>query len=154
MGCRRARIATCRRSITPACYGGIASLAEAAAHLRRVDGVMMGRAAYQEPWRLLDVDRALFGEPAPAASPLSAAEALFPYVEREVAASVRVNSILRHVFGLFHSVPGARAFRRHIAVGAVQPGAGVEVLREALALIARDSAATDHIMAAGAHSVG
>jgi tRNA-dihydrouridine synthase A len=133
--------------------GGIASLAEAAAHLRRVDGVMMGRAAYQEPWRLLEVDPAIFGEPAPLASPLSVAEALIPYVEREIAAGVRVSSILRHVVGLFHAVRGARAFRRCIAVGAVQPGAGAEVIRNALALIAHDGAAMDHIMTASARSM-
>jgi tRNA-dihydrouridine synthase A len=134
--------------------GGIASLAEAAAHLRRVDGVMMGRAAYQEPWRLLDVDPAIFDEPAPLASPLLAAEALIPYVDREVAAGARVNSILRHVIGLFHAVPGARGFRRRIAVGAVQPGAGAEVLRDALALIACGGTATDDIMMAGARRMG
>lgn len=117
--------------------GGIAGLAEAAAHLGRVDGVMMGRAAYQEPWRLLAVDPALFGEPAPLASPLAAAEALIPYIEREVAAGVRVSSILRHVVGLFQGVAGARAFRRHISVAAVRPGAGAQVLREAIALVAR-----------------
>src|ERR1700681_2099698 len=72
--------------------GGIETLAQAAAHLARVDGVMMGRAAYQEPWRLLHVDPVMFGEPAPMASGREAAEALIPYVEREVAAGVRVNS--------------------------------------------------------------
>jgi len=128
--------------------GGIASLAEAAAHLERVDGVMMGRAAYQEPWRLLDVDPALFGAPAPSASPLMAALALIPYVEREVAAGVRVNSILRHLVGLFHAVPGARAFRRRIAAAAVEPGAGAQVLRDALALVARE--AMDDVATAGA----
>jgi tRNA-dihydrouridine synthase A len=133
--------------------GGIASLAEAAAHLGRVDGVMMGRAAYQEPWRLLDVDPVIFGEPAPLASPLMAAEALIPYVEREVAAGVRGSSVLRHVVGLFHAVPGARAFRRRITVGAVQPGAGAEVLRDALGLVARDGA-MDHIMTAAARRMG
>jgi tRNA-dihydrouridine synthase A len=133
--------------------GGIASLAEAAAHLRRVDGVMMGRAAYQEPWRLLDVDPAMFGEPAPVASPLLAAEALIPYVEREVAAGVRVNAILRHVLGLFHAVPGARAFRRRIAVGAVQPGAGAEVLRDALALVA-GGGLMDDVATASARRMG
>jgi tRNA-dihydrouridine synthase A len=56
-------------------------------------------------------------------------------VEREVAAGVRVNSILRHLIGLFHAVPGARAFRRHLAMAAVKPGAGVEVLRDAVALV-------------------
>ncbi len=76
---------------------------------------MMGRAAYKEPWRLIDVDSMLFGAPAPFASPQEAAEALLSYVGREVAAGVRANSILRHVVGLFHGVPGARAFRRHVA---------------------------------------
>jgi tRNA-dihydrouridine synthase A len=124
--------------------GGVATVAEAQAHLARVDGVMMGRAAYKEPWRLLEVDPALFGAPAPLASAQAAAEALMPYVDREVAAGVRVNSILRHLIGLFHAVPGARAFRRHVAMAAVKPGAGVEVLRDAVALVAvgrADSAA-------------
>jgi tRNA-dihydrouridine synthase A len=116
--------------------GGVATVAQAAGHLARVDGVMMGRAAYQEPWRLLEVDPMIFGAPAPSASPRLAAEALIPYVEREVADGGRANSILRHLVGLFHGVPGARAFRRHVATAAVKPGAGAEVLRDALALIA------------------
>jgi tRNA-dihydrouridine synthase A len=118
--------------------GGIANVSEATRHLERFEGVMMGRVAYQEPWRLLDIDPLLFGEPAPAASPAAAAEALIPYVEREVAAGTRVHSILRHVIGLFHAVPGARAFRRHIANAAIQSGAGAEVLRDALALVTPD----------------
>ncbi len=115
--------------------GGIASVESAAAHLRHVDGVMMGRAAYQEPWRLIAVDPVLFGVAPPLESPRAAAEALIPYIERETAAGVRLNSILRHVLGLFHAVPGARAFRRHIATAAVKPGAGAAVFRDALALI-------------------
>jgi tRNA-dihydrouridine synthase A len=118
--------------------GGIATVQQAAAHLTKLDGVMMGRAAYQEPWRLLDVDPLLFGAPAPMASARMAAEALIPYVEREAAAGARANSILRHAVGLFHAVPGARAFRRHLSTAAVKPGAGSEVLRDALALIAPD----------------
>jgi tRNA-dihydrouridine synthase A len=120
--------------------GGVETLAQAAHHLASVDGVMMGRAAYQEPWRLLEVDAAIFGAPAPMTTARMAAEALIPYVEREAAAGARVNSILRHVVGLFHGVPGARAFRRHVAMAAVKPGAGAEVLRDALALIAADTA--------------
>jgi tRNA-dihydrouridine synthase A len=123
--------------------GGIATLEEACAHLASLDGVMMGRAAYREPWRLLDVDPLLFGRPAPFASAREAAEALIPYVEREAAAGVRANAILRHVVGLFHAVPGARAFRRFLSTAAVKPGAGAEVLREALALIAPDHSARD-----------
>jgi len=115
--------------------GGIASLDQAAAHLQRLDGVMMGRAAYQEPWRLLAVDPLLFGEPAPFDTPRAAAEALIPYVERELALGTRLHAITRHVLGLFRGVPGARAFRRHLATQAVKPDAGIATLREALALI-------------------
>ena len=103
--------------------GGIASLEQAKAQLAHVDGVMMGRAAYQEPWRLLAVDPLLFGEPAPFASPKDAALALIPYIERELAKGVRLHAITRHVLGLFRRVPGARAFRRHLATEARKPGA-------------------------------
>ena len=96
---------------------------------------MMGRAAYQEPWRLLAVDTLLFGAPSPCSSPKAAAEALMPYIEREIAAGTRLYAIVRHLLGLFYAVPGARAFRRHLAVHAVKPGAGVEILRDALALV-------------------
>jgi tRNA-dihydrouridine synthase A len=120
--------------------GGIATVAQARAHLARVDGVMMGRAAYQEPWRLLDVDPEIFGAPAPLASARMVAEAMIPAIERAVAEGVRPNSILRHLVGLFRGVPGARAFRRHIATVAIRPGAGAEVLRDALALLAGDLA--------------
>jgi tRNA-dihydrouridine synthase A len=115
--------------------GGVASLEAAAAHLEHVDGVMMGRAAYQEPWRLLDADAKLFGAPAPVGSAMAAATVLIPYVERELAAGTRLHAITRHILGLFRAVPGARAFRRHLAVHAVRPGAGASVLADALALI-------------------
>jgi tRNA-dihydrouridine synthase A len=115
--------------------GGIDTLDKATAHLRRVDGVMMGRAAYKEPWRLLAVDP-LLGAPAPLASAREAAFAMIPYIEREVMTGVRLNSIVRHMLGLFAGVAGARAFRRHLATVAVRPGAGAEVLREALSLVA------------------
>ncbi len=96
---------------------------------------MMGRAAYQEPWRLLQIDSAIYGAPAPFASAKDAIEAFLPYVERELANGTRLHSITRHMLGLFHGVPGARAFRRHIAVNAVKPGAGIAVLREAVGLV-------------------
>jgi tRNA-dihydrouridine synthase A len=75
------------------------------------------------------------------------AEAMIPYVERETAAGVRANSILRHLVGLFHRVPGARAFRRHISIAAVKPSAGAEVLRDALALIASGGARDEAVAA-------
>jgi tRNA-dihydrouridine synthase A len=124
-----------RLDLTIILNGGIATLTQAAAHLVRLDGVMIGRAAYKEPWRLLDVDPVMFGAPAPIRSVREAAEALIPYVEREIAAGVRANAILRHAVGLFQAVPGARAFRRHLAMAAVKPGAGAEVLRDALVLV-------------------
>jgi tRNA-dihydrouridine synthase A len=115
--------------------GGIADLEAAQRHLGRLDGVMMGRAAYQEPWRLLQVDPLLFGEAAPFASPKQAALALIPYIERELSRGARLHSITRHLHGLFQAVPGARAYRRHLATAAVKPGACAGVLTEALALV-------------------
>jgi tRNA-dihydrouridine synthase A len=115
--------------------GGIGSVEEAAKHLEHVDGVMMGRAAYQEPWRLLAVDAELFGEAAPAPNATAAALALIPYIERELARGVRLHSITRHVLGLFRGVPGARAFRRHLATQAVKASANAETFRDALALV-------------------
>ena len=115
--------------------GGIGTVEAAREHLARLDGVMMGRAAYQEPWRLLQVDPLLFGEASPFASAKAAALALIPYIERELSRGARLHSITRHLHGLFHAVPGARAYRRHLATAAVKPGACAEVLAEALALV-------------------
>jgi tRNA-dihydrouridine synthase A len=128
--------------------GGIGSVEEAQGHLRHVDGAMLGRAAYREPWRLLDVDPLFFGAPAPAPSAKAAAEMLVPYIERQLARGIRLHSITRHVLGLFHGVPGARAFRRHIATNAVRPGAGAEVLIEALALVLDSGRELPHTAAA------
>jgi tRNA-dihydrouridine synthase A len=128
--------------------GGVADLDQARGHLRHVDGVMMGRAAYQEPWRLLAVDSELFGETAPFPSVKAAIEALFSYVERELARGVRLHAMTRHILGAFRAVPGARAFRRHLSVHAVQPGAGIGVLREALDLIVDTPADLTHTAAA------
>jgi tRNA-dihydrouridine synthase A len=116
--------------------GGIAAVEDALTHLAHVDGVMMGRAAYQEPWRLLAVDPLLFGEAARFSSPKEAAAALIPYIERELAQGTRLHAIARHLHGLFRAVPGARAFRRHLAGAAGNPQAGADVLRAALALVA------------------
>ncbi len=115
--------------------GGIATVEAAREHLTRLDGVMMGRAAYQEPWRLLAVDPLLFGEAAPFATAKAAALALMPYIERELSRGARLHSVTRHLHGLFQAVPGARAYRRHLATAAVKPGACAEVLAEALALV-------------------
>jgi tRNA-dihydrouridine synthase A len=115
--------------------GGIADLAEAREHLVQVDGVMLGRAAYQEPWRLLNADPELFGEAAPHAAMKDVFVAMRPYIEAELARGTRLHSITRHFVGAFHGVPGARAFRRHLAENGVKPGAGINVLRDAIALV-------------------
>ena len=122
--------------------GGVATVEQAAAHVGRVDGVMMGRSAYQEPWRLLAVDPQLFGEEAPFASQREAVEAFMPYIAAEVARGTRLHSITRHMLGLFQGKPGARAYRRHLATEAMKPGAGVQVLRDALAHV-RERAAEE-----------
>ncbi|MHC2258162.1 tRNA dihydrouridine(20/20a) synthase DusA [Bradyrhizobium embrapense] len=115
--------------------GGITSIAEAKQHLAHVDGVMLGRAAYQEPWRLLSVDSELFGETPPHATIKDVFAAMLPYIERQLAEGTRLHSITRHFVGAFHGVPGARAFRRHLAENGVRPGAGIDVLRDAIARV-------------------
>jgi tRNA-dihydrouridine synthase A len=127
--------------------GGIASVEDAARHLTHVDGVMMGRAAYQEPWRLLAVDPQIYGVPARLASARAALEAFFPYVESELARGTRLSAMTRHILGLFHGVPGARAFRRHIAINAVKSGAGIAVLRDALGEVMDERTDLAHIAA-------
>src|SRR6476661_3008896 len=127
--------------------GGIATLEQAQAELKHVDGVMMGRAAYQEPWRLLAADALLFGAPAPFASAREAALALIPYIEREIAKGARLHAITRHVLGLFRAVPGARAFRRHLATEAAKPGTSASVMADALALVVDSDADLAHIAA-------
>jgi tRNA-dihydrouridine synthase A len=128
--------------------GGIQTLEAARDHLAHVDGVMMGRAAYQEPWRLLATDPLLFGEAAPHESMKEAIKALYPYVQRELAGGLRLHAIARHLHGAFHAVPGARAYRRHLATLAVKPGAGVAVLAEALAMVLDSPAELAHTAAA------
>jgi tRNA-dihydrouridine synthase A len=125
--------------LTVVLNGGIGSVEAALSHLDRVDGVMMGRAAYQEPWRLIAVDQMVFGEPNSFASTKQAVVALIPYVERELAQGTRLHSITRHLHGLFRAVPGARAYRRALA-GAATSTAGAEFLAAALALV------SDHVI--------
>ena len=115
--------------------GGIHTLDEAERHLRHLDGVMLGRAAYQNPEMLLAVDRKLFGTAAPVATAREAVEKLIPHIEQAMAHGARLHDVTRHLLGLFRGQPGARAFRRHLATKAVQQGATTRVLREALAMV-------------------
>jgi tRNA-dihydrouridine synthase A len=142
------RLKAAHRGLAVMINGGVLDLDQVRAHLAHLDGVMMGRAAYQEPWRLLQVDPLLFGEPARFASPREAAEALIPYLERELARGTRLHAITRHVLGLFRGVPGARAFRHHLATEGVKPGADAHTFRSALALVVDIDARMAHTAAA------
>ena len=115
--------------------GGIATIEAAKEQLAHMDGVMIGRAAYHDTDLLLRVDSELFGEAPPLSSAFEVVEAFIPYVEARLAEGVRLADMTRHMLGLFAGMPGARAFRRHLATEAVQRGAGLEVLREAAALV-------------------
>ena len=121
--------------------GGIANLAQSQEHLAVMDGVMLGRAAYHDPDLLLGIDPQLFGEPAPFASPFDVVEAYLPYVSDRLAEGVRLADMTRHMLGLFAGMPGARSWRRHLATEAVKRGAGLEVLRDAMAHVSREAAA-------------
>jgi tRNA-dihydrouridine synthase A len=112
--------------------GGVVSLEAAEAHLQYVDGVALGRAAYQNPYLLAVVDRRFFAAATSPPSRRAVIEALIPYAERHLAAGGRLNNIARHVLGLYHGRPRARAFRRHIAEQAPRPGAAAGVLIEAM----------------------
>lgn len=120
--------------------GGIGSLAEAEALLAprdgvALDGVMLGRAAYQNPELLLGVDPAFYRSPAPHAEARAAVESLFPAIEAHLARGGRLSNVTRHILGLFQGRPGARAFRRLLSEEAPKAGAGLEALRAALDLI-------------------
>ena len=130
------RLKAAHPELTIVLNGGVGGVEDTLTHLQHVDGVMMGRSAYQEPWRLLAVDPLVFGEPARFASAKEAAAALAPYIARELAQGTRLHSITRHLHGLFRAVPGARAFRRHLAGAASVPHADAEYLLAALALVA------------------
>lgn len=118
--------------------GGILTLDEAATHLDHVDGVMLGRAAYQTPWVLADVDRRFYGDKSPASTRHEVLERFLPYVERELSRGTHLHSMSRHILGLFQGLPGARAFRRHISENAPRKDAGAEVITDAMALVPRE----------------
>jgi len=118
--------------------GGIGSLEEAQAHLAHVDGVMLGRAAYQTPAILLGVDAQFFGD-----APRDLSDAVVAYVDYIAARledGVPLNAMTKHMLGLFHGRPGARLFRRHLSENATRKGAGINVLRDALAYLERERA--------------
>jgi tRNA-dihydrouridine synthase A len=119
--------------------GGIRDLDVAEGELAHVDGVMLGRAACDDPWLLASVDRRFHGAAADT-DVFAAAEAMIAYAERELARGERLGLLVRPMLGLFNGRPGARAWRRHLGEGATRPGAGADVIRAALTLVARPEA--------------
>lgn len=116
--------------------GGIQTIGECRQHLQQVDGVMLGREAYQNPWMLAEVDATLFGMDKPAQSRDDIIAALIPYAQQQLARGASLNHITRHILGLYQGVPGARKFRRHLSENAYRKEAGIEVLEQAYALVA------------------
>jgi len=128
-----------RRDLVILVNGGIESLDQAEAHLRHVDGVMLGRAAYQNPMLLAEVDARFFG-----AAPVDvddAVEAYAEHVARQLAQGARLHALVKPMLGLYAGRPGARLFRRHLSEHAVRDGAGIGVLREALSFVRERRAA-------------
>ena len=121
--------------LTVSINGGIKTLDEAKAHLMHVDGVMMGREAYQNPGILAEVDRELFGTRTDALDVVSVIESMYPYIENELSQGTYLGHITRHMLGIFQGIPGARQFRRHLSENAHKAGADVEVLRQALTFV-------------------
>ncbi len=111
--------------------GGVRSLTDALDHLERVDGVMIGRAAFEDPYILAEADQRLFSDAHAMPSRHDIARAMLPYIEHALTKGARLNYITRHMLGLFHARPGARAWRRYLSENAHQWGAGVDVLETA-----------------------
>ncbi len=115
--------------------GGIETLVEAEAHLARVDGVMVGRAAYHNPYLLAEVDARIFGDDTGAPSREQVLERFTAYAERHLDDGMRLHHLTRHILGLYHGQPGARGYRRFLTEEAANRDAGIDVLKECLARI-------------------
>lgn len=131
--------------------GGIDDVESGIAHLSHVDGIMLGRSAYQTPWVLAEVDQRLYGANRLVADPLDAIRGLYDYIEGELSAGTRLHHITRHTVGLFNGLGGAKQFRRHLSQHAHRDDAGIETLENALSFIetARERAAQRADAAAG-----
>ncbi len=113
--------------------GGVTTVEQCIDHLKIVDGVMIGREAYQHPWFLHELEQAIIADdPIGPLAREQLIEDMYPYIEEQLRSGVPLNCITRHLFGLFAGQPGARAWRRYLSEHARQPGAGIEVLQRAL----------------------
>ena len=133
------RIKRERPDLTILINGGIETLEQSEEHLKHVDGVMLGRAAYQHPAMLVEVDARFFG-----GAPVdldAAVEDYCGHVERALTNGARLHGLIKPMLGLYNGRPGARLFRRYLSENAVRDGAGISVLREALAFVRERAAA-------------
>jgi len=121
--------------LTIAVNGGVKTLAEAKEHLEHLDGVMIGREAYQNPYILAEVDQQIFGVEKEVIKRSDVVKAMYPYIEQELSNGAYLGHITRHMLGLFQNMPGARQWRRYISENAHKPGSGIEVVEAALAKI-------------------
>lgn len=115
--------------------GGIRTLDAAAEHMPHLDGVMIGRAAYEDPWILADADRRFYGGEGEPLTRHGVAAAMLPYVEEQCRRGVPLNAVTRHMLGLFQGMPGARAWRRLLSENVHRPGAGPDLLMRAAAMV-------------------
>jgi tRNA-dihydrouridine synthase A len=122
-------------TLTIVLNGGIRTPQQARDQLALVDGVMIGREAYQNPYCLAAWQSALLGGAAPVPTREAVVVGLLPYVERELAAGTPLKAITRHLMGLFNGLPGARAWRRHLSEAAHRPDSGIEVICDALSQV-------------------
>ena len=132
--------------------GGINTIDESLFHLQQVDGVMLGRAAYHDPYQLVEVDQKLYGDTVETKSRDQVLLDFLPYIEEQLSEGVALNHISRHILGLFQSVPGAKLFRRHISEQAHKKGAGIEVIEQARALMQEAQQRTDQFRDKERHS--
>ncbi|MGF1751568.1 tRNA dihydrouridine(20/20a) synthase DusA [Vibrio cionasavignyae] len=118
--------------------GGVKTLDESLEHLAHLDGVMIGREAYQNPYLLAEVDQKVFGLDKPVKKRSQVVEEMYPYIEKQLANGSNLGHISRHMIGLFQAMPGGRQWRRYISENAHKKGAGVEVIQTALTKIPKE----------------
>lgn len=122
-------------NLTVVVNGGFADLDQAAAQLQRVDGVMLGRQVYSNPYLLAGVDQHIYGDAGARLARTEILDAYMPYVETQLAAGVPLHRLTRHVIGLFQGCRGAKAWRRYLSEHAHKPDAGSEVIEQAATLV-------------------
>ncbi|OCL23145.1 tRNA dihydrouridine synthase DusA [Gilliamella sp. wkB171] len=121
--------------LTISLNGGVKTIDEIKHHLQFVDGVMVGREAYQNPLLLAEIDAQIFGIDKPSIDGISAIKALYPYIEQQLTQGAQLNHIMRHTLGIFNGRKGAKQWRRYLSENAHKKGAGIEVVEQALAFI-------------------